>query len=290
MRKIFTKCNIDNLEYKIDPYIGCEHLCYYCYALNFAETDWKKEILINRDIQAQLRTEISYLPRQTIYIGMNADPYQPSENKYFQTRKTLEILMEKNFSASILTKSGLILHDIELLKRMPGSSVGISLAFSEERIRKIFEYNAPSNDDRINILRVCKKNHMNTYCLICPIMPYITDVEELIDMIAPYANSIWLYPLLIESKKSQNWIKLHSILKNEFPDLLKKYIDIFFLNKNQYWIELNKSLKNLSQKKHLNLRINLIRNRTSKHAKIADSWHFRKNSADGWRHHGRVGV
>ncbi|MDP8267872.1 MAG: hypothetical protein P9L97_04010, partial [Candidatus Tenebribacter davisii] len=67
-RKILTPCGLEMHNYQIDTYIGCEHLCRYCYGLNNAETDWHKEILIHEDIMDQLAQEINFLEPQSIYI------------------------------------------------------------------------------------------------------------------------------------------------------------------------------------------------------------------------------
>jgi DNA repair photolyase len=68
-RPILSPCGLKGIEYQVDPYIGCEHYCYYCYALPQAETDWSKEILIYDDIVDQLSKELDTIPPQTIYIG-----------------------------------------------------------------------------------------------------------------------------------------------------------------------------------------------------------------------------
>lgn len=67
-RPILSPCGLKDIEYQVDPYVGCEHYCYYCYALATAETDWKKEILIYDDIVGQLSRElIRYRPPENIY-------------------------------------------------------------------------------------------------------------------------------------------------------------------------------------------------------------------------------
>jgi DNA repair photolyase len=67
-RQILNPCTLENIDYQLDPYIGCEHYCYYCYALNQAETDWSKEVLIHKDITSMLESELAGIPPQTIYI------------------------------------------------------------------------------------------------------------------------------------------------------------------------------------------------------------------------------
>ena len=128
-RPILEPCGIKKFDLQIDPYIGCGHYCYYCYVLKYAETDWNKEILIHNNIQ-QLHEELDRITPQTIFMGHHTDPYQPCESKLFQTRKVLELFLEKRMSASILTKSDLIIRDIDLLKKMDNASVSISVAFN----------------------------------------------------------------------------------------------------------------------------------------------------------------
>ena len=102
-----------------------------------AETDWSKEILIHNDIIDQLSEEIDKIPPQTIYMGYHTDPYQPSEANYYQTRKVLELFFKNGFSASILTKSDLIVRDIDILKKMNAAAVSVSVAFNDNRTRRL---------------------------------------------------------------------------------------------------------------------------------------------------------
>jgi DNA repair photolyase len=242
-------------NYQVDPYFGCEHLCLYCYALREAETDWEKEILIHKNIQAQLIEEISSIEAQTVYIGMETDPYQPSERTRLQTRKVLGLLAEKGFSVCILTKSGLVTRDIDILSKMSSSSVGISIAFQDEETRKLFEANSPSNQERIEALRKLKEAGIETYCLICPTMPNITDVEVLIEMIEPVVDTIWIYPLMVKSEDDRDWQNILQILKTNFPQLVETYREIAFSPNHSYWKELKKKLIQYQRSNNLNLRI-----------------------------------
>lgn len=256
-RKILNPCNLKLFNYQVDSYIGCEHFCCYCYALNTAETDWKKEILIHGDLIEQLSREISSLEPQTIYIGMNSDPYQPSEKNLNQTRKVLELFANSGFSVCILTKSGLVTRDIDILTKMPGSSVGVSIAFQIEQHRQLFENHASSNKNRLEALENLKNAGIETYTLICPVMPYITNVESVIELVAPYSDTIWIYNLQIKSDDDFNWQNLQSVLNTHFPELTDRYRKIAFSRTHPYWKKLRKNLEELQHKKHLNLRIEL---------------------------------
>jgi DNA repair photolyase len=152
-RPILVPCNLQNFDYQIDPYIGCGHYCCYCYALNQAETDWDKEILIHSDISGQLNEALATIPPQRIYLSYYTDPYQPCEAEHRQTRKVLTLFLERGFSASILTTSDMVVADMDLLREMPDASVSVSVAFNENRVRQQFEAHTIDTETRIEALR-----------------------------------------------------------------------------------------------------------------------------------------
>ncbi len=254
--QIIQPCSLEGFVYQIDPYIGCEHHCYYCYILNKPGIK-EGEILIHKDLTDKLNKGLSKLESQTIYMGMNTDPYQPSEEIYKQTRQVLEILLNRDLSVCILTKSDMVVRDIDLLKIMKGSSAGISIAFQDEDTRKLFEAKAPSNERRIEALKKLKEAGIQTYTLICPVMPFITDVESLIDMVKLYSDTIWLYGLKISAEKDRNWQNIREILNNSYPEITEQYRQIAFSKEHLYWKELREKLNMLKLKRGLNLRIEL---------------------------------
>jgi len=256
-RPVLAKCTLKDLDYQVDTYVGCEHYCYYCYALNKAETDWTKEILIYKDITDQLNNELSNIPPQTIYMGWQTDPYQPCEAEYRQTRQVLELLLEKSFSASILTKSELILRDIDVLKKMDNASVSVSVAFNDNRIRQQFESNTINTEARIGALVKLRKAGIKTSALICPVIPYITDVTPLIDMLAPYTNVIWIYGLSIQERSDRNWQNVEGILNSHFPNLKEQIEAVIFSKDHSYWTQLRHDLEKLQKEKQLNLNIHV---------------------------------
>lgn len=243
-RNIIKPCELDGFNYQIDPYLGCEHGCHYCYTQN--RFDWNDEIQTYDNLREKLTAELSSLKPQKIYLGMNTDPYQPVEEEFRQTRTVLEVLSEHDFSATILTKSNLVVRDIDILKDVPGASIGISIAFQNDVERKLFEENTVSNTDRILALNKLKSEGIKTYALICPVMPYITDVDVLINQVHPQADSIWIYPLKIDSIENQNWKNTRPILEQHFPGILEKFEKVVFSPDHVYWDELRQHLKDMN--------------------------------------------
>lgn len=255
-RPVLNRCGLENIEFQVDPYVGCEHCCHYCYALKNAETDWSREIRIHEDIVGQLRSELKSIPPQTIYMGYETDPYQPSEAEYLQTRKVLELFAEKGFSVSILTKSDLFMRDVDLLKRIKGR-ISISVAFTDDDVRQLFEANTRDSPLRVEALRMAKEAGIHTATLVCPVIPYVSDGVALVNEVAPIADTIWIYGLGIESREGQNWKNIRSILDKHFPDKRERIEAVIFNREHSYWVCLRRELQQLAADKGLNLKIHL---------------------------------
>ncbi len=256
-RSILNPCTLQGINYQVDPYVGCEHYCYYCYALNQAQTDWRKEIHINEDIAGQLETELAEIEPQTVYMGWQTDPYQSCEAQSRQTRQVLELLQKNDFSASILTKSDLVLRDIDLLQNMETASVSFSVAFNDNRTRRLFEANTMDNERRIQALHQLKNAGVRTGALICPVVPYITDAVQLIDLLTPCTDVIWIYGLGMNDRSDRNWLNMKAILNREFPDLLEQIEAAVFSREHRYWNPLRDDLEKLKNDRQLNLNIGL---------------------------------
>ena len=256
-REILSPCGLKDLDYQVDTYVGCEHYCYYCYALSQAETNWSKEIQTYKNIVDQLSEEIDKISPQTIYMGYHTDPYQPCEIEYHQTRKVLELFLKKGFSASILTKSDLVVRDIDILKEMNGAAVSVSVAFNDNSTRRLFEANTMDTEKRIEALRQLKEAGVRTGALVCPVIPYITDAIQLINMLAPYTDLIWIYGLSINDRSGQNWLNIKKILSGQPVDLIEQIEPVIFSKDHSYWAELRESLEMLKKDRKLNLKIHI---------------------------------
>lgn len=256
-RPILLPCGLKDIEYQVDPYVGCEHYCYYCYALAQAEMDWSREIRMYQDIIKQLDKELDEISPQTIYMGYQTDPYQPAEAEYNQTRKVLELFLKKGFSASILTKSDLVLRDIDILKEMNDAAVSVSVAFNKNQARKLFEANTIDTEKRIDALRRFKEAGIRTGALLCPVIPYITDAIQLIDMLEPYADTIWIYGLSMDDRSGGNWGNMQTILGRHFPDLADQIEPAIVSKEHAYWHRLRERLVNLKNDRQLKLNIHI---------------------------------
>ena len=254
-RPVVVPCSLPDIDYQVDPYVGCSHYCYYCYVLNQAETDWTREIQIHDDIAGQLDKELENISPRTIYMGYYTDPYQPCEAEYQQTRKALALLLQKGFSASILTKSDLVVRDVDLLKEMTHAHVSVSVAFTDNRVRQLFEANTVDTDLRIGALAELRQAGIHTGALICPVIPYITDVLALLERLIPHTDVIWIYGLSIQERSEQNWQNVQRILDEHFRDLKERIESVIFAADHPYWKDLRQQLEKIQNDRQLDLRI-----------------------------------
>ena len=129
-------------------------------------------------------------------------------------------------------------------------AVTSSLAFS-------FLYVEETCGKPISALQKLKAVGITTSALICPVIPYITDVNPLIDMLAPHTNKFWIYGLSILNRSDQNWQNVDSILEGHFPGLKERIRKVVFSRGHSYWEKLRKELVQRQNDDHLNLRIHV---------------------------------
>src|SRR4030043_468563 len=151
-RSILSKSQV--FDYVVNPYIGCQHSCTYCFArfmrrFTGHKEPWGEFVDVKINAPALLKHEIDKKQLGRVWVSGVCDPYQPLESKYGLTRKCLEILVEYGWPTTVQTKSPLVLRDLDLLKRGDKIEVGLSVTTADDQIRKLFEPGAPSIMERV---------------------------------------------------------------------------------------------------------------------------------------------
>lgn len=192
--------------YVINPYTGCQHNCTYCYArfmkrFTGHKEPWGQFVDVKINAPDLLKKEVARKKPATVWVSGVCDPYQPLEKKYLITHKCLEILAHNDWSVVIQTCSPLILRDVDILERGKNFEVGFSVTTADDRIRKLFEPNAPAIEERIAALDSLHKAGITTYAMIAPILPGAEDLAGLlagkIDYVIMdrmnYTHADWVY-------------------------------------------------------------------------------------------------
>jgi len=192
-KSILTRSGIPGVDYCINPYVGCFYGCRYCYATFMkrftGHTEaWGSFVDVKVNSPEVLQRQLQRKKKGRVMISSVTDAYQPIEARYKLTRKCLEVLLQYQFPVDILTKSPLVLRDMDLFKEFNDIEVGITITTNDERIRKVFEPKAPSITARANTLKKLHDNGINTYAFIGPVLPM--NPEVLMKKISPYTDNI----------------------------------------------------------------------------------------------------
>ena len=165
-------------EQSIHPYRGCEHGCIYCFPPPSFETRLTYKPMAAERLRAELARP-GYVCR-TIALGTNTDPYQPAERTRLVTRAILEVLADCGHPVSIVTKSGLVTRDLDLLAPMAArglATVHVSLTTLDPALKRTLEPRAASPARRLETLSALARAGIPCGALIAPVIPGINDGE-----------------------------------------------------------------------------------------------------------------
>ena len=173
----------------VNPYRGCEHGCVYCFArpshayLDLSPgLDFETRLSAKTNAAELLRKELSkrgYVP-SAITLGINTDAYQPIERRYRVTRQCLEVLAECRHPVSFVTKSALILRDLDLLAPMAADglvSVHVSVTTLDNRLSSKLEPRAAAPHTRLKTIRALSDAGVPVGVLVAPVIPMVTDKD-----------------------------------------------------------------------------------------------------------------
>jgi DNA repair photolyase len=173
----------------INPYRGCEHGCIYCYArpahayMGLSPgLDFESKLFFKPDAAALLERELSsprYVP-EVVHIGGNTDPYQPQERRLHVTRQVIEVLSRFNHPFSIITKSALILRDLDLIAPMARRNlarVAISITTLDRKLARSMEPRAATPDKRLDAIKRLSDAGVPTVVMFAPCIPGLNDHE-----------------------------------------------------------------------------------------------------------------
>ena len=184
-----------SFDQSINPYRGCEHGCIYCFArpshayLGLSPSaDFESRLFAKPNAAQLLAKELAapgYSPK-VIAIGTNTDPYQPIERKYQVMRRILEVLDRANHPVGIVTKSALVLRDLDILARMAErnlAKVALSVTTLDADLARRMEPRAATPMRRLETLRRLSQAGVPTTVMVAPVIPALNDseIERILD-------------------------------------------------------------------------------------------------------------
>ena len=228
------------LRYNMNLYRGCQHGCIYCDSRsNCYQLGDLSDIRIKENALLLLEKELkSKRERGTIGFGSMNDPYMPVEKSEELTRRALQLVRRYRFPVHIITKSNLVVRDIDLLKEIGRIYAAISLTITttDDNLSKLIEPNSPISSQRFEALRQLSEAGIYAGITLMPVLPFITDEQEnLLDIVYKAKENGAKYILasvgmtLREGQREYYYEQLDK----HFPGLKEKYSQTYGNQKSE---------------------------------------------------------
>lgn len=227
-----------SFDQSINPYRGCEHGCIYCYARpthaflgHSPGLDFETKLYAKTNAAELLENELArpgYEPK-TIALGAVTDPYQPIERTYTISRQVLEVLDRTSHPVGIVTKSALVVRDLDILKRLAERNlvrVALSVTTLDRHVARAMEPRAATPERRLDAIRQLTDAGIPTTVMSAPIIPGLTDheIEAILtagrDAGATSASYVLLRLPLELKELFREW------LQENFPDRANRVINL----------------------------------------------------------------
>ena len=254
--KILSKTQISLADYVINNYAGCQYSCLYCYARYSKRNlkhkrEWGSFVDVKINAPELLEKELEKIQPKKVLLGSITEVYQPVEKKYSITRKLLEILAAHKIEIVILTRSDMILRDLDILEKFPKVSIFFTISDRGGAISNLFENGSPSFEKRLFAVKKLIEKNINVWAHIGPVIPFFTDTVSIIeDLIKTGVKKIELENL---NKNSAPLEKIIEKLKNIDEEKTGRLKNLYSNAEthNKYWKDEEKKILNLLQRNNI---------------------------------------
>lgn len=228
---------LPGLDYSLNPYMGCEHACIYCYApytIRYNSVHpWGSFVAAKVNIPIVLEREVRKKKHGVVGISTVSDPYQKVEEKLRLTRSCLEVLLVKGFPVCIQTKSTLVTRDLDLIREFKSSEVGLTITTIDDTSSRLLEPGAPVASERLKTLRIVSDAGVPSWAFIGPVVPGIMDTDKLRETISSIKDAGASRVMIDHFRlKPGMWKSLELYLKDKDPFVLEACKRALFKDKS----------------------------------------------------------
>lgn len=238
-KTIIGKSGVEYMGHYINHYDGCAHGCTYCWSRLVKRRTYEEwidpKVVVNTIelLEQELPKKKNKIHR--LWISNSTDSYQSIEEKIGLTRKILEKLIEHEVRFAVLTKSSLVLRDLDLFSTYEKCCVGLTITCFKDSLREKYEPYASSVEERIEAVKILKDRGVKTFVNIEPILPY-SDPIKIVESLRDYDIDWWVFGKLNYAKNFDvnykqkcralitfaDELNLNYLVKDE----LRKYLDL----------------------------------------------------------------
>ncbi|MFC2078973.1 radical SAM protein [Candidatus Bipolaricaulota bacterium] len=223
--------SIFGLDYNLNLYRGCQHRCIYCDSRSrcYGIDEFDRDVLVKVNAIELLEDELSRKRKKGIIgTGSMNDPYMPLEEEVELTRRTLETIADYRFGVHVITKSDLVVRDIDILQKIARVSAAVSLTITtaDDALAKVVEPGAPPSSARFRALRQLHEAGIETRVALMPILPFIEDSWENVSAIIEEAHRCGVkvvIPWFGMTMRDRQRAYFYSRLDESFPGLRTRY-------------------------------------------------------------------
>lgn len=232
-RSILNKSGVPGIDYTINPYVGCMHACLYCYADFMGRFSGHREpwgTFVDAKVNASevLAHQLRRTQSGCVSLSTVTDPYQPIEARYRLTRRLLEQFAGRDFQVSVLTKSSLVVRDLDILQRISQLEVGFSLTTLDPVIAGRFEPGASRPTERLEAMRNLSEAGISTWLFIAPALPYFADTDPTLEVLFLAARQAGARSVLVDSFQfyPKPWGRVRALLESKYAKLVPLYEEV----------------------------------------------------------------
>lgn len=261
-RSVLNKSGIEGVDYVVNPYSGCSHNCVYCYAgfmkrFTGHTEPWGAFVDAKINAPELLRGQLRRAPAGKLMMASVTDAYQPLEKKYRITRRCLEaLLFRPDMELSILTKSALVLRDIDLLKSFPQCSVGFTITSANDEVSHILEPGASPASARLEALKTLKEAGIDVWAFFGPVVPYFSDSDEAIENVIRSLEEAGARRVLVDRTNLYPAVKgrLQALFRS-YPPTIRKHFQNVLADEEDYTEDLRRRIEEAAADSSLEVEI-----------------------------------
>jgi DNA repair photolyase len=266
---ILVASKLPDTDYVANPYTGCEFGCLYCYASFMGRfvgepiENWGNYVYVKTNAPALCASELSHWSSErrlsSILLSSVTDPYHGIESKYKLTRGILEVFVSELYpgTISILTKSPMVLRDLDLLRQLPRAEVGMTITTTDDKVSRFLEVRAPLASRRLESIRRLNEAGVATYVFVGPLLPHFRYEPELLDQLFGSIAAAGTTSVYVEHMNLKPYIRdrLWQRLANEPQHIKEIYREA---RTEEHRIALDELVAELLAKHRLSLRLGQV--------------------------------
>jgi DNA repair photolyase len=234
-KTILNRSAISN--YSLNCYTGCTHGCVYCYArfmqrFHPHDEPWGEFVDVKINAVEVLKRQLKRMKPGSVFLSSACDGWQQVEAQYGLTRRCCELLLEFGFRISALTKSKLILRDLDIFAGYD-ASIGVSITTLDENLSKLWEPRAATVAERLSVVEAAREAGLETTIMFAPLLPLLSDGRNSLDAMFQQAADLKVDSILVDAinPRPKVWPSVVRLLGDRFPELREPYSSIMFNRK-----------------------------------------------------------